>query len=138
MGPPSQIEPSAAIPIIPPGTEALIRSMVIAERVHDGERLGNPVCARWGDHDDGPASTSTSPLLPSSADAIPAPGRMTPTESADPLHLSTLMPPPALAPGDLVTPDAERLFYPVSTPPRHHQPSNPPDNYDSDTVCCAF
>jgi hypothetical protein len=70
-----------------------------------------------GDHGDGPAPTSTPVLLPSSADANPAPGRMTPTGSADPLHHTlTLTPSMALAQGDLVTPDAERLCHTLKFP----------------------
>jgi hypothetical protein len=123
------------IAIIAPGTEALIRSMAIAERVRDGERRGNRICARWGDHGDSPAPTSTPLLLPRSANADPAPGRMTPTGYVDPLHQTlTLTPPAALAPGDQVSP-ADRLFYPVSTPSRHPPP---PNNCDLDAVCCAF
>jgi hypothetical protein len=66
MGPPSQIEPGSAIPMILPGTEALIRSLVIAERVRDGHHRGGPESDRCGDHGDGSAPSSTPLLLLSS------------------------------------------------------------------------
>jgi hypothetical protein len=60
--------------------------------------------------------SSTPLLLLSSTGASPAPARMTPTGSADPLHHTSMLTPlTALAPRDLVTPDAERLLYPVGT-----------------------
>jgi hypothetical protein len=116
MGPPSQIDPSSPVAMIVSGTEALIRSIVIVERLCDENRRGRLESARCEDHGGGSAPSSTPLLLPSSTGAGPASARLTPPGSAaDPLHhTSTLTPPAALPPGDLVTPDAERLFYRVS------------------------
>jgi hypothetical protein len=40
MGPPSQMNPGSPVAMILPGTEALIRSMVIAERLRDENHRG--------------------------------------------------------------------------------------------------
>jgi hypothetical protein len=49
--------------------------------------------------------------------ALPGPTHMATPGSADPLHhTTTFTPPPALAPGDMATPDAQQLFDAVSTP----------------------
>jgi hypothetical protein len=108
--------------MIVPGTEVLICSILIAERLHDENRRGKLESARCEDHRGGSAPSSTPLLLPSSTGAGPAPARLTPPGSAvDPLHhTSTLTPPAALPPGDLVTPDAERLFYSVSYSHRNY------------------
>jgi hypothetical protein len=117
MGPQSQIDSGPPVPMILPGIEALIHSMVIAERLRDGDCQEGPESARCGDHGGGSVPPSTPLLLSSSTCASPAPARLTPPGSTvDPLHhMPTLTPPAVLAPGDLVTPDAERLFYLVST-----------------------
>jgi hypothetical protein len=117
MGPPSQIDLGSPVPMILPGKDALIRSMVIVESLRDKNRRGRPESARCGDYEGGSAPSSTPLLLPSLTGADPAPARLTPPGSAlDPLHhTSALTPPAALPPGDLVTPDAERLFYPWVT-----------------------
>jgi hypothetical protein len=59
MGPPSQIDPGSPVLMILPGTEALIRSMVIAERLRDEDRRGGPESARCEDHGGGLAPSST-------------------------------------------------------------------------------
>jgi hypothetical protein len=110
------------------GTEPLIHSMVIVERLRDEDCRGEPKSARCKDHGGGSTPSSTPLLLLSSTGAGPAPARLTPPGSADdPLHHTLMLTPPvALPPGDLVTPDAERLFYPVSY--SHH-------NYPVQTKC---
>jgi hypothetical protein len=125
---PSQIGPGSPVPMIIPGTEALIRSMVIVERLRDEDRRGGPESAHCEDHGGGSAPSSTPLLLPSSTGAGPAPVRLTPPGSAaDPLHhMLTLTPPVVLPLGDLVTPDAEMLCDPVSY--SHH-------NYPIQTKC---
>jgi hypothetical protein len=126
MGPPLQIDLGSPVPMILPGTDALIRSMVIAGRLRDENHQGRPESAHCEDHGGGSAPLSTHLLLSSSTGAGPAPARLTPPGSAaDPLHhTSTLTPPAALPPGDLVTLDAERLFYPTSYSHHNYPCSN--------------
>jgi hypothetical protein len=77
-----QIDPSSPVAMILPGKEALIRSMVIAERLRDKNRQGRSESARCEDHGGGSAPSLTPLLLPSSTGAGLALARLMPHGSA--------------------------------------------------------
>jgi len=111
MAPPSLIQPPSPAPVPHRDSQALVA-------------LGDYTAAfRTRCSSDGGAnaplsmvSLSTVAAPTTTPAAAQAPAQNSEAESADPLHhVTTLMPPAALPPGSLQTPDAAQVVYPVST-----------------------
>lgn len=89
-----------------------------AEGLGDPPTTSERLAALIRDHRRDPAPSSTPRLPPTTAATSPAPTPIGMLGSADPLHHTTTLTPPAtLAPGDMVTSDANQLFYPEPTIP---------------------